>query len=316
MTHQARTPVFARESLEAKDVEPANATLVASSRQLGWSSLLLDHFEATGASDDYERRLTPDIRLVVALAGAWDITAHYGRRTSRAILHAGSVAVNDGGQAMRLRWRNRHPEQPFRLAAIYLPRLFLEEAADALRRPGQHLHTDVGSSLVLNDMAIGGTLAALVKANKQGAGELYAEQGARWLAMHLVHAHGRAFDPAEDDRRVGGITDRRLARVIEFMQANLEQHITLADMARVASVSPFHFARLFHRAVGMSPQRYLTEERMRMASAMLRTTSMPVADVAAACGYARHAAFSAAFLKRYAMPPLAYRRLTPGSSSG
>jgi AraC family transcriptional regulator len=303
-----RAPLFSRESLKAKEVEPKNAQLLASSRELGWSSLLLDSFEAHGRCDDYERRLTPDIRLVIALSGSWDISARYGGRWNTAVLQAGAVAVNDGGQSMRLRWRNRHPTRPFRLAAIYLPKAFLEEAADELRLPGQRLDSSVSSSLVLNDAVIGATLAALVRANKEKTNDLYAEQGARWLATHLIHAHGKPHSAIDDQRHAGVISDHRLARVLDFMQENLALPITLADMARVASVSPFHFSRIFHKATGLSPQRYLTEQRLIAAESMIRTSAVSINDIAGMCGYARHAAFSAAFFRRFGATPTEHRQ--------
>jgi AraC family transcriptional regulator len=307
MPPKERQAVFASESLEGKAVEPENANLLASSRDIGWASLLVDEFKVSGESDEYERRLTPDLRLVIALGGTWDISAKYGSRWSKAILQAGSVAVNDGNQSMRLRWRNRHHSRPFHLAAIYLPPSFLHHAVDEMRRPGQRLHSEVGSSLVLNDRAIGGTLAALVRANRNAGSDLYAEQAARWLATHLVHAHGKAYNPSEDDRQAGSIADRRLTSVIAFMRENLGEPITIAEMARVAAVSPFHFSRLFHRQVGQTPQRYMAEQRMLAAEGMLRSTELSVFEIAEACGFAHQSAFSTAFLRRFSVSPTTYR---------
>jgi AraC family transcriptional regulator len=302
-----RDPVYTAESLASFDVEPSNVDLVFSTRDTSWSSLLVDELQGNGTCGVYERVVTKDVRLTVGLAGAWDISANHSGRWSTGIAHVGAIGVNDALQPMRLHWRNRHHSKPFRLAAVYLPARFLAEAADHLRQPGQKLDTAIGSSVVLNDRAVGGTLAALVGAAKQAASDLYAEQAARWLATHLVHSHQRRYNPAEDQRQPGTITDARLSRVVDYMHANIGQPITLTDMAREAAVSTFHFSRLFHRSVGLTPQRYLTEQRLVSAASMLHTTDLPVAEIAATCGYSRAGAFSTAFMRRFSVTPSEYR---------
>jgi AraC-like DNA-binding protein len=79
-------------------------------------------------------------------------------------------------------------------------------------------------------------------------------------------------------------------------------------MAREAAVSPFHFTRLFHRSVGVTPLRFLTERRLATAASLLRTTDISVSEIAATCGYARPSAFSTAFLKRFDATPTEYRQ--------
>jgi AraC family transcriptional regulator len=302
-----RAPVYSAESLASFDVEPANVELAFSTRDTSWSSLLVDELKGHGECGVYERIVTKDIRLTVGLSGAWDISANHSGRWSTGIANVGSVGVNDALQPMRLHWRNRHHSKPFRLAAIYLPSRFLAEAADHLRQPGQKLETAIGSSVALNDRTVGGTLAALVGAAKHAACDLYAEQAARWLATHLVHSNQRRYDPAGDRRQRGIITDARLSRVVDYMHANIGQPITLTDMAREAAVSPFHFARLFHRSVGLTPQRYLTEQRLTSAASMLQSTDLPVAEIAVTCGYSRAGAFSTAFMRRFSVTPSEYR---------
>ncbi len=163
-------------------------------------------------------------------------------------------------------------------------------------------------SIILNDPVIAATITAMVEASNRGAGELYAEQASRWLATHLVHAHGRAYAPSEDPRNIGTISDVRLSRVIEYMRENLARQMTITELANVAAVSPFHFCRLFTSVIGKSPHRYLVDRRMQKGEALLRTTTIPLAEIASLCGYARTNAFSSAFQRQFGVTPTSHRR--------
>lgn len=104
------------------------------------------------------------------------------------------------------------------------------------------------------------------------------------------------------------ITPLRLKRVTEFVMANLDQDIGLNDMARVAALSPFHFARVFRVATGLSPYRFLLERRMARACELLADPAIPIVEIAHRCGYAGQAHFTTAFQQRIGMPPGRYRK--------
>jgi len=148
----------------------------------------------------------------------------------------------------------------------------------------------------------------MVDALSRDASELFAEQGTRWLAAHIIHANSKSFVPDDDERKIGRITDTRLSRVLEYMRVNLSKQMSVTELANVAAVSPFHFCRLFSGAVGMPPNRYLTERRMQKAEALLRTSNISLGEVAGLCGYTRPNAFSIAFQRYSGSTPTSYRR--------
>jgi AraC family transcriptional regulator len=59
-----------------------------------------------------------------------------------------------------------------------------------------------------------------------------------------------------------GLDRRRLTRVKEFIEAHLEGDLAIAQLAKVASLSQFHFARAFKAAVGQSPHQYVSAQRL------------------------------------------------------
>lgn len=82
-----------------------------------------------------------------------------------------------------------------------------------------------------------------------------------------------------------GIDNARRKRVLEFIETNLANPITLADMADVAALSPYHFIRAFKKTMGTSPVRFLWLRRLELAKRLLRETNASVCSVAMACGF-------------------------------
>lgn len=96
-------------------------------------------------------------------------------------------------------------------------------------------------------------------------------------------------------------------RAITLMRSNYYEPLTLRDVAGVALVSPFHFSRLFHAAVGVPPGKYLTAVRLFEAKRLLLTTWMNVADIVATIGYSSVGTFTTRFTRAVGLSPTQYR---------
>ena len=136
------------------------------------------------------------------------------------------------------------------------------------------------------------------------ATDLVAEQAMRSMALILSGIDPNGFI-AESDRI--SLPPVRLRRVVDFIEANLEQPLTLNLLAHVAGLSVFHFARVFRQATGFSPYRFVSERRLLRAQRLLMSPEMSVQDIALACGFPRHANFSAAVTRARGMSPSAFR---------
>jgi AraC-like DNA-binding protein len=99
---------------------------------------------------------------------------------------------------------------------------------------------------------------------------------------------------------------RRMARGLEYLHAEQNRSVTLAEAARAACLSPFHFHRVFRQVMGQTPQAYLAALRLDRAQRLLRA-GMPVTEVCAAVGFASLGSFSTSFRKRFGAPPSGYR---------
>lgn len=108
--------------------------------------------------------------------------------------------------------------------------------------------------------------------------------------------------------RISPLRSRAVRRVTDFIQANLAAEIRLEHLAGLASVSVDHFVRAFRQATGLTPHRYVLEQRMETARRLLlRDDALPVAVVARRCGFASAAHFSTAFHGRHGLTPSHYR---------
>jgi AraC family transcriptional regulator len=140
-------------------------------------------------------------------------------------------------------------------------------------------------------------------------GRLLAETLAVSLAARLVHSHS-GLSPDKDLEQLshGGLDRRRLTRVREYIDANLEGgNLTIARLAKVASLSQFHFARAFKAAVGKSPHQYVSGHRLERAKVLLRRGDQSLLDIAVALDFSSQANFTRAFRKGTGMTPGQYR---------
>jgi AraC family transcriptional regulator len=111
------------------------------------------------------------------------------------------------------------------------------------------------------------------------------------------------------------VTAHRFVRVLDYIEHHLGDAISLEDLARVAGVSRFHFARQFRARTGESPMSYLMRTRVERSKTRLRDSRTRVIDIAAEFGFADQSHFGRTFRRLVGMPPSAYARAEPPSTT-
>ena len=102
------------------------------------------------------------------------------------------------------------------------------------------------------------------------AGRLLMESLSQSLSAYLVHHYSEIALRSKPLGYSGNpMNDRRLSRVMEFIDAHIEQNFTVADLAAVACMSPAHFARSFKATTGRSPHQFVSRMRLELATRML-----------------------------------------------
>jgi AraC-like DNA-binding protein len=99
---------------------------------------------------------------------------------------------------------------------------------------------------------------------------------------------------------------RRIAAAASHIQSHYDQHVQLADLARIADLSVSQVERYFHKIFHLTPRQMIIQTRLNAASNLLRG-EMNVTDVAAACGYHDHSAFTRQFKATIGLTPTEYR---------
>lgn len=102
-------------------------------------------------------------------------------------------------------------------------------------------------------------------------------------------------------------SQRRLSRVLEFIDNHCDRPLSVETLAEVACLSKSHFARFFKAATGMSPHRYISEKRVDHAKHLLEDHKRPVLNVALVCHFSSHANFCKTFRRVTGMTPGQYR---------
>ena len=272
----------------------------------GWKSLLVRTIERSANVETFEAPTTPDQLIVICTRGACEMESFSNRVWKNAAYRPGLGGMTVGGHADRLRWRSKTSEQ-IEVMQIHLPQYYLDAAAEEYRRAGMAFHMDAPDSLGFCDPVISQMALSFSEAIATGAPNLYAESAAQFLAAHLLSLHSKWSEPSASIRTPGIISDRRLKRVLEFMEHHHTEHLSLAQLAREAGVSRFHFVRLFKVSVGITPHQHLIRLRMNAAASMLDETNLNVQEIALRCGYISVSHFSAAFQKHFSQTPSEYR---------
>ena len=107
----------------------------------------------------------------------------------------------------------------------------------------------------------------------------------------------------------------RLLPVLVHIQANLDQDLSLAALAGMAGLSPFHFHRLFRSAVGETLKQYTQRLRLERAANRLILHDATILDVALDSGFHSHETFSREFKRRFQVTPRSYREWGRGTMS-
>lgn len=127
----------------------------------------------------------------------------------------------------------------------------------------------------------------------------------------LVHILRNYSQPRLSDQlelsRVG-LVDRRIRRSVELMHTQLDQDLTLKELAAASYLSPFHFARLFKKLTGSTPHNYLAGIRASRAQLLLADTELSVTEVGAQVGYLSASHFTKAFRLATGATPREFRK--------
>ena len=269
------------------------------SRGLGWSVLNFERRDSSPSS-----RLLPHgsrEHLIFVSLGAGHIVRESGDQRVEIELSPGCVAVVPSRTPVRWTWSTN-----ISVSVLTLEPSFLDRVAKEVFGL-EPAHYRLALSERPNDAAItniAGVLSREVIRGEAG-GRLYAASLANILAVHLLrnYAHcadGRILESCATSEETAkamltdevpgraGLHPRAVAEAVRFLQENYSRDVSLNDIADAVHLSPFHVARLFKQALGVSPHQYLIQIRVNSARSLLEAGSgeRSLAEIAGAVGFA------------------------------
>lgn len=140
----------------------------------------------------------------------------------------------------------------------------------------------------------------------------YPHAGSELLTLaSLYHFFGRLFEeenytqisltPQQEHKKMD-----QLRPVLEYIDNNYATSITLADLSRMAGMTPKYFCRYFRAAIHRTPMDYLNYYRVERACQLLGATDLPVAEIADRCGFNDSSYFVKTFKKYMGITPKQY----------
>jgi AraC-like DNA-binding protein len=125
------------------------------------------------------------------------------------------------------------------------------------------------------------------------------------LLIQLMRVQQRSWKSEGD--HLGSTLSPEIRRSIDFIHAHYGDDISLDRLAAVASMSRYHYLRVFKRATGLTPYAYLRNVQLQQAAILLRTSDASISEIALHLGFASPGHLTDAFKRRYGMTPSAFR---------
>lgn len=266
-------------------------------RKAEWAGIRLEHYRFSAG--ELPEHCHPQHIMIMPFGGGCNGELRTasgfrirGRQTST------GVCIIPAGMAHRA-----HLEGASEHLALYLEPSVMLHAATEARLSGNFEVVEKYAEADPVIHGIGMALAAELESEGLSA-RLYGESLANVLAVHLLRHYTTA---GIEPHFTGGLSGQRLRQVMAFISENYACDLKLAELARVAGMSSFHFAREFKRATGTTPHQYLIRFRIERAKAFLIESEMPLIEVGLKSGFSHQSHFTRIFRKLTGTTPQSYR---------
>jgi AraC family transcriptional regulator len=245
-------------------------------------------------------------QISILVRGTTVVTRRSGEIRQRTVGTPGTIGLSPLGVSEDFTYVSKAVEE---MLHIFLaPGLFISLA--------KHTSRDFTASSVRYDAGFYDPLIERIAAEIIGelrretsCGDLLIETLADTLALRLLNNYSSlGGDPFRGARGSNGLDERRLQRAIDYIHANLTKEITVENLAAAASLSRFHFSRMFKAVTGQSPQRFIGRLRLELSKSLLMQ-GRSIADVAHDCGFSSESNFVRSFRRVTGVTPGRYRAL-------
>jgi AraC family transcriptional regulator len=271
------------------------------SAPLSWSGLRVDHYLQQPPGD----LVLPPVECLWLMLTGQTFAQGAEHRCDDARYNGDGLphAVNLLPPGVESRWRRRNTidSTHYQLSPTLIAKV-AEEAFDLdparVRYPVRYY--DQSSPEVID------TLTSLRHELLTGGpgGRLCAESLANVLVVQLIRHMANGPSTTEFERKSGGRLPRHTMRAVEeWIDAHLDQTLALADLAAVAHLSEFHFARHFKQTTGLPPYQFVIHQRVERAKRLIAARQLSLAQIAAEVGFSDQSQLTRHFKRLVGVTP-------------
>jgi AraC family transcriptional regulator len=182
---------------------------------------------------------------------------------------------------------------------------FWHMAPDSILAIDKHLD----SAQIASDQRLANLMEIMCAEVKEGcpSGRLFGESISLALLTYLASKYAAAWNV---DDHATSLSPAQKRVVVDYIQSNLMDNISVTELANLVQMSPSHFSRLFSASFGVAPYKFVMHERIEGAKVMLVSTQLSASDIASAYGFASQSHFIKVFRQFVGVTPKQYKLST------
>lgn len=276
------------------------ASPMVSSQKLGWESLLIEEYQQPSGGMTFEAQANPVIVLVLTTK-PHRIHETMGKNSHVGMYCQGDICITPAGIPSSYFAEDNHHYLDVHISHSFLEKI-AEEDLKLSYDPLQVMPVFQVRNPQLEQVL---RLLQIELYGNGRMGQLYLDSLANVLAINLLHDYSTISVDFPKFR--GGLGDRTLRSITNYIDESLDQNIRLSDLAQLAKMSQSHFSRLFKKSTGLSPHQYLLRQRVERAKQLLKNTNQSLMEIALLCGFDSHSHLTRHFKKITGITPKNFR---------
>lgn len=275
-------------------------TVTCASDDLGWRDVAQRSYRYRG--QDVQIPPMDSFMIVRYRHGATPMDRRFDGRWTHAYCRPGDFSLLSRSAESHWHWTDRVEVSHLYLSEALMSRVasdMLEKDVDEVQ-----LHDVLrGSDPTINRIVDEITREA---AQRSVGGPLYVEALGVQLAVHLLRGYASCVcrEPGKSPR----LSRRQCARLEEYIEAHLQDAITLDDMAAALGMGVWTFGRRVRQTLGCTAHALVMRRRVERTEALLRGSDLALKQIASRCGFSDQAHMTRSFRAHVGVPPGAYRK--------
>jgi AraC family transcriptional regulator len=223
--------------------------------------------------------------------------SHQDKRAT--VVDAGSLTLHGCPDCNGYSWDGSYNSLLFEVDPVHLERITEGKLAGG--------RVEIPERVTFKDLRLENLLKVLYDELRQGGatGRMFGEQVGNAIAI-LLAKHYSAVTPSLFGS-AGRMPMSRLKRVMDYIEANLDDDLQVSTLAKEVDMSPYYFTRLFKNSTGMSPHQYVMQCRIKRAQEWLRKSEMSICEIGVGLGYLDLKHFRDVFRREVGVSPSAFR---------